>query len=246
MHGGGDHRHRRGVGRTLNIPDANACEFAVDVPGTELIDESIVAVPLLYDERTIGVIVLSKLGIGQFSGVSVRVLELLAAQAAVAVENARLFDAHRRATDTSEALLAIASLDASKPTSGTVAVHVAASARMLCASPGTAVVDTRRSRPRIAAAEGDDAIRSIALAVARSTTLEPGEVLVVAVDHLPARSAGSDAITQAAVTAIHGGLLVVGGTHFSRSNVTAVAAVAGQASLALRNAELLARLEPTG
>ena len=73
-------------GQTLCIGDAQHCEFAQDIEGSADIDESILAVPLRYERRTIGVIVLSKLGLDQFSTLAVRLLELLAAQAAVAFE----------------------------------------------------------------------------------------------------------------------------------------------------------------
>ena len=99
------------LGRSLNVPDANHCEFALDIPGTEDIDESIVAVPMRYDGRTVGAVVLARLGLDQFSPLSVRLLELLAAQAAVAFENARLHERQRRATAMSEALLGDRSAD---------------------------------------------------------------------------------------------------------------------------------------
>ena len=54
-------------GQTLNIGDAQHCEFAEDIEGSADIEESILAVPLRYERRTIGVIVLSKLGLDQFS-----------------------------------------------------------------------------------------------------------------------------------------------------------------------------------
>ena len=93
------------LGEPLRIADAANCEFGVTVPGTEAIAESIVAVPLLYGARGIGVIVVSKLGIDQFDDDDVRLLEVVAGHAAVAVENARLYDAQRRAAESATALL---------------------------------------------------------------------------------------------------------------------------------------------
>ena len=84
------------TGSSLLIPNALECEYAVQVPGTPEIDESMVAVPLAYSGRTSGVIVLSKLGVGQFDGDDVRLLEVLGGQASVALENARLYEAQRR------------------------------------------------------------------------------------------------------------------------------------------------------
>ncbi len=83
----------------LLIPDADRCEFAVQIPGTSPIDESMVAVPLLYGARAIGVIVISKLGLDQFDESDVRLLEVLAGHASVAIENARLLETVRRKAD---------------------------------------------------------------------------------------------------------------------------------------------------
>jgi diguanylate cyclase (GGDEF)-like protein len=82
-------------GRSLLVPDAERCEFAVQIPGTERVDESMVAVPLLYGSRAIGVVVVSKLGLDQFDHDDVRLLEVLAGHASVAIENARLYEAVR-------------------------------------------------------------------------------------------------------------------------------------------------------
>ncbi len=84
---------------SLLIPDADRCEFAVQIPGTDPIDESMVAVPLLYGARAIGVIVISKLGLSQFDDSDVRLLEVLAGHASVAIENARLLETMRRKAD---------------------------------------------------------------------------------------------------------------------------------------------------
>src|ERR671933_2276797 len=54
-----------------------------------------IAVPLKYGSRVIGVVVISKLGVGQFDQDDVRLLEVLAGQASVALENARLYEAQR-------------------------------------------------------------------------------------------------------------------------------------------------------
>jgi diguanylate cyclase (GGDEF)-like protein len=87
------------VGNTL------ACEYMVTIPGTHAIEESLVAVPLRYGSRVIGVIVISKLGIDQFDEDDVRLLEVLAGHASVALENARLYEAQRREADHLKALL---------------------------------------------------------------------------------------------------------------------------------------------
>ncbi len=84
------------TGRSVLLRNALDCEFAVQVPGTPDIDESMVAVPLMFGTRATGVIVLSKLGVDEFDEDDVRLLEVLAGQASVALENARLYEAQRR------------------------------------------------------------------------------------------------------------------------------------------------------
>ena len=83
------------TGRSVLIPNALDCDYAVQVPGTPRIAESIVAVPLRYATGVLGVIVISKLGENQFDEDDVRLLEVLAGHASVALENARLYDAER-------------------------------------------------------------------------------------------------------------------------------------------------------
>ena len=87
------------VGNTLE------CEQAVMIPGTHAIEESQVAVPLCYGTRVIGVIGISKLGVDQFDEDDVRLLEVLAGHASVALENARLYEAQRREAAHLKALL---------------------------------------------------------------------------------------------------------------------------------------------
>jgi diguanylate cyclase (GGDEF)-like protein len=84
------------TGEAQLVPNVLECEFAVQIPGTGEIDESIAAVPLCYGARTIGVVVVSKLGIDQFDQADVRLLEVLAGHASVALENARLYEEQRR------------------------------------------------------------------------------------------------------------------------------------------------------
>ena len=85
--------------------DASKCEFAITIEGTTQIEESIIAVPLNYGARVIGVIVVSKLGLDQFDEDDLRLLEVLAGHAAVALENARLYEAQRREAESAKALL---------------------------------------------------------------------------------------------------------------------------------------------
>jgi diguanylate cyclase (GGDEF)-like protein len=93
------------TGDSLLIGDAANCEFARILPGTDSIDESQVVVPLTFGTRVVGVIVISKLGLNQFDEDDVRLLEVLAGHAAVALENAGLYEAARREAERATALL---------------------------------------------------------------------------------------------------------------------------------------------
>ena len=96
------------TGRPLLLDNALDCDYAISVPGTDDIDESVAAVPLLYGGQVIGVIFISKLGAGQFDGDDLRLLEVLAGHAAVALENARLYELQRREAENAKALLEFA------------------------------------------------------------------------------------------------------------------------------------------
>jgi diguanylate cyclase (GGDEF)-like protein len=77
-------------GEPLLINDANLDPRGQNIPGTDDVDESMLVVPMRYDQAIVGVITLSKLGIGQFDADDLRLLAILADQAATAVESARL------------------------------------------------------------------------------------------------------------------------------------------------------------
>ena len=93
------------LGESLLIGDAANCEFGNRIPGTAVIEESLLAVPLRYGSHVVGVIVVSKLGLDQFDEDDVRLLEVLAGHAAVAVENASLYDSARREAASATTLL---------------------------------------------------------------------------------------------------------------------------------------------
>jgi diguanylate cyclase (GGDEF)-like protein len=96
------------TGKSLLIPNALECEYAVTIPGTDDIEESMIAVPLKYGTRVIGVVTISKLGVGQFDEDDVRLLEVLGGHASVALENARLYEAQRNEAENAKESLAIA------------------------------------------------------------------------------------------------------------------------------------------
>jgi diguanylate cyclase (GGDEF)-like protein len=75
----------------MRIPNLKAEPRARLIPGTPEVDESMIGAPLLYQEQVQGVITLTKLGAEQFDENDLRLLEIIAAQAAIAVDRARLY-----------------------------------------------------------------------------------------------------------------------------------------------------------
>jgi diguanylate cyclase (GGDEF)-like protein len=133
------------TGESQLVPNVLECDFAIQIPGTAEIDESIAAVPLNYGARTIGIVVVSKLGIDQFDQHDVRLLEVLAGHAAVALENARLYERQRqeaeRASESAQiaaSLLAFSrELSAAEGVDEVAALVVDAAARLLDAPRAT-------------------------------------------------------------------------------------------------------------
>jgi HD-GYP domain-containing protein (c-di-GMP phosphodiesterase class II) len=93
------------TGASLLVGDAARHELGKQIEGTAEIEESLLAVPLKYGARVTGVIVISKLGLHQFDADDVRLLEVMAGHASVALENARLYEAQRREAESAKALL---------------------------------------------------------------------------------------------------------------------------------------------
>ncbi|HEX7950446.1 MAG TPA: GAF domain-containing protein [Candidatus Limnocylindrales bacterium] len=85
-----------------NLGDAAADPRSNTIPGTEDdLDESMLLAPMLFDDQVLGVLVLSKLGLNQFSDDDLRLLVIYASFAAQAMANA---DATERLRDQSLAL----------------------------------------------------------------------------------------------------------------------------------------------
>jgi diguanylate cyclase (GGDEF)-like protein len=74
------------------VGDAERHPHARHIPGTSYIEESMVAVPVVFEEQLIGEIVVLKVGLNQYSSDHLRLLTILANQAAVSIAHARLID----------------------------------------------------------------------------------------------------------------------------------------------------------
>ncbi len=69
------------------LPDASSDPRAETIQGTDDIPESMLVAPMLYEEKVLGVLVLSKLGLRQFTEDDLRLLVIYASLAAQAIVN---------------------------------------------------------------------------------------------------------------------------------------------------------------
>ncbi len=123
------------TGEPLLVGDAANCEFGERIAGTASIEESLLAVPLKFGSRVTGVIVISKLGYDQFDADDLRLLEVLAGHASVALENARLYEAQRREAESAKALLVLGRDVAEAVGVSEIADRVVAGAAQIMSSP---------------------------------------------------------------------------------------------------------------
>ena len=98
-------------GTAIRVDDASGDARGKTIPGTDDVDESMLIVPMQHDDRLIGVVTLSKLGLRQFDDDDLRLLLILADQAATAfagathvAETRRLAAELRQLLDMSSAL----------------------------------------------------------------------------------------------------------------------------------------------
>jgi diguanylate cyclase (GGDEF)-like protein len=127
------------TGTALLVGDAVNHSLGEQIEGTAEIEESLLAVPLRYGQRVTGVIVISKLGLDQFDADDLRLLEVLAGHASVALENARLYETQRREAEGAKALLAFSRDLAEAKGTIEVAERVAIGAASILGSPSTSV-----------------------------------------------------------------------------------------------------------
>ena len=144
--------HVAATGASLLTPNAQEVEFAIQIEGTEDIVESMLLVPMKLGEKIKGVIVLSSLGYGKFDAEDQRLLEVLASHAAVALENAELFQSARQAAETSASLLRLSQTMTGKHTVGDILQLAVESVPELvpCAAAGAYVLDADTGDFRLA------------------------------------------------------------------------------------------------
>jgi GAF domain-containing protein len=96
-------------GTAIRIDDASADPRGVTIAGTDDVDESMLVVPMQHDDGLVGVITLSKLGLNQFDDDDLRLLSILADQAATAFSGASHLAQTRRLAAELRQLLAMSS-----------------------------------------------------------------------------------------------------------------------------------------
>jgi diguanylate cyclase (GGDEF)-like protein len=147
----------------LLVGDAAKHEFGERIEGTADIEESLLAVPLRYGPRVTGVIVISQLGLDQFDADDLRLVDVMAGHASVALENARLYEAQRREAESAKALLAFSRDLAEASGIAAVAERVTAGAVDILGSVSTSVwlqsADDRALERLAAFPEDDRAVR---------------------------------------------------------------------------------------
>jgi HD-GYP domain-containing protein (c-di-GMP phosphodiesterase class II)/putative methionine-R-sulfoxide reductase with GAF domain len=256
-------------GETILVRNARECEFAQVVPGTEMVDESLLAVPLHYGARVTGVIVVSKLGADQFPDDDVRVLEVLASHASVAIENARLYETARREAANAKAelgvanaLLAFSREVATADELDDVLELVARRAAEILDAPRASIwlQETPHSELRPLAFHGyepedENRGREVRVGAAAIERFLAGEVLVLSAEELSTLDGVPADLTSAAYAFAplrveeRWGCLVVnasdGEDGFSEQKLRLLSGLSHQAKLALANARSFTRLRQT-
>ena len=88
------------TGAPVEVPDLSNASDVVAAKGWDKLDRAgyraLLAVPLLFEDRILGGLVVLRRELGNFSEETVELVEAFAAQSALAVRNARLFEEQRR------------------------------------------------------------------------------------------------------------------------------------------------------
>lgn len=239
------------------IHNARECEWAVQVPGTKDLEESLLMVPLNHGLRVIGVLAISKFGTHQFDEDDQRLLEVLAGHASVALENARLYEEQRREAANAKALLGFADVTSKAPTVYAIGNEtVAMAARLLDAGQASLWMQDERTDDYVCTAHcgyvGDPSaeaiIREVVSQEAGERFLEgrhgPFVITSSASDryfHAP-EGVLSRTLACAPLQGIKGWITVrhpeASGVHFTEDRLRLLAGLSYQASVAMQKALL--------
>lgn len=251
--------------RSLLTPDAREVEFAVQIPGTDDVLESMLAVPMAVGDQLMGVITLSMLGYGKFDEEDQRLLEVLASHAAVAFQNAKLLQAEREAAKTSTSLLTLSQTLTQLHSVDDIFREAIDTAPNLVAASGVAAYLRNEETGdfhlvHLAASEGDhdshadghiDVPADVAQAFLQSET-EPFVIPIELVEQAPSGLWLFGELREVLVAPLHWepdgfGTLVLGApspdARFGDQDLRLARGIADITSLALGNARRLSELE---
>jgi diguanylate cyclase (GGDEF)-like protein len=247
------------LAESVLVPNALDCEFAVQIPGTQEIEESMLATPLRFGSRVIGVVVLSSLGTHQFDEDDVRLLEVLAGQASVALENARLYEAQRQEAEDLKALLEFGKAISKAPTFQEIGDETArAAARLLGARQSALWLKTEEGEFRPVAHVGyvgdreGDRLIEMPIGPDQAEQFLRGRrepFLITAEAAREILPSGPDVVWRTAAIAplgegegVQGWITVrepwAGGDHLTEARLRLLAGLSDQASVALQKARL--------
>ncbi|MEP7158331.1 MAG: EAL domain-containing protein [Chloroflexota bacterium] len=88
------------------VSDVRSDPRGFKIPGTQDVDESMILVPLVYEDEVLGVLSLTRLGRDAFDATDLRLAQIIGAQAAVALSNARQLEELQRRGEALERRLA--------------------------------------------------------------------------------------------------------------------------------------------
>ena len=250
-------------GFPIRIDDADLVEHAINIAGTPPIKESILVAPMACNEHQVGVIVLSKEGVAQFDDDDLRLLEVVAAQAAVACENVRLYTEQREAAEVAEALLELGAALALQTSVDGIGTMLATAIERLVECAGISVWRREGDQLVPAAAVGympqeESALMATRLpaeAAPMGPALNSRRMTTLAIDEAPELSAALRASlpgTMFAVVAVgeraanRGAVVVQRGPRkgvLSRRDEQILLGVADQALLAITNRALYEEIE---
>jgi len=250
--------HVAATGEPFLTGDAAHCTIGVRIPGTDEIEESLLAVPFLYGPSVVGVIVVSKLGLDQFDSDDLRLLEVLAGHVSVALVNARLYEAQRREAESAKALLELTrELSAVTDLDGVLTQVVGGTARIMGSRRCSVWLPTLDGGLICRATDGDASYASLqgrsippAIVARCSERSEPFVLGARDAAVLARARRARDLATPHAVTFIpidHGlaALAVEIESDVAGRELELLAGIASQARLAITNAGSFATLERT-
>lgn len=88
--------HVAATGKPQIVGDVERDPRSYHVPGSPVLDESMIATPIIFEGRVIGVITVWRLGLNRFAEADLRLLDIFTSEAAIEFENARLYQETQR------------------------------------------------------------------------------------------------------------------------------------------------------